>query len=407
MRILIFEPDHGGHRLTFVRNMLRGFLELKQIEIIVATNRKAVESPEFNAQLAPLAQQIKIDTETEPSTGNPLSLARHKLRAFQETIGRLSPDHIFVPYADGLTQMLGLARCMGISAIPPGVESEGLLLRGGFAYTQSNRRGALQAQISRRLMGIAPWTITHFLDPIPFESVLRSSGKFAARSRLMPDPVEPPKTGDRFSARKQLGIPEHGRYVSCVGTLDGRKGIDLLIHAFASAKLAATDRLLLIGRLEARIRPLLENTYVDFVKKGRIILFDRYVSDDDLTAGVVAADVVCTPYPRHIGSASIVIRAASAHRPVLGSDFGWIASITERLKLGWTCRVTDREIFSSYLAKALEQADQYQLPEAGHRFVEFHTIANFNASWSARLRERLKLPPAPIQRTWQWVLDAI
>lgn len=405
MRVLIFEPDHGGHRLTMVRNMLAGLLPLTG-DIVVTTNQNAPQSAEFAAQLAPLANRIQIDAVLTHIVGSPLAHARHKLRSFRETIRRLQPDHIYVPYADGLTQLLAVARCLGRSPIPRHVESEGLLLRGGFAYPQPNLRSAVQSQLSRRLIAIAPWTIVHYLDPIPFELILQHGGALACRSRLMPDPVEIPANSDRVAARRQLGIPEDGRYISCVGTLDGRKGIDLLVAAFAAANLAPTDRLLLLGRVAPEIKPLLEQTFAHLVRAGRIILFDRYVSDDDLTAGVVAADLVCTPYPRHIGSASIVIRAAAAGRPVLGSDFGWIASVTDRLKLGTTCRVTDSAAFVAAMKKALDNAGAYQLSEAGRRFVEFHSLPNFNACWAARLRERLGLPPAPAERTWQWVIEA-
>ncbi len=52
-------------------------------------------------------------------------------------------------------------------------------------------------------------------------------------------------------------------------------------------------------------------------------------------------DVIAAVYPQHTGSASIVIRAAAAGRPVLGSDYGWIGRTIEKHGLGLACRPSD------------------------------------------------------------------
>jgi glycosyltransferase involved in cell wall biosynthesis len=186
--------------------------------------------------------------------------------------------------------------------------------------------------------------------------------------------------------------------------LDARKGIDLLLQAFADAALPPGDRLLLVGRADPQIRSLLDGRFAPLVRDGRVIVFDKYVTDEELERALLASDLVATPYPRHIGSASIVIRAAAAGRPVLGSEFGWSGYVIPKFGLGTTCDVTDPRAIAGSLAAAMETAAAFRLPPAGERFVRFHGLDNFQAAWTFRLRQRLGLPPGDY-RSWDWVLN--
>ena len=148
-----------------------------------------------------------------------------------------------------------------------------------------------------------------------------------ASSAFAPDPVESKPRIDQGVARRRLGVPESGRYLGSVGLMDERKGIDRLITAFANAPLEPDDRLLLVGQSSLAVRDLLEGPMADLVRDGRIVAIDRYVDNEEFSAAISALDVVCTPYPQHIGSASVVIRAAAAgarscHRPLDG--LGWL-----------------------------------------------------------------------------------
>src|SRR5207244_1486991 len=69
----------------------------------------------------------------------------------------------------------------------------------------------------------------------------------------VPGPVSPVGLHEKSAARIELGLPVDGRWISSVGVLDSRKGVDDLVTAFATAKLAPTDRLLLAGRAEPSV----------------------------------------------------------------------------------------------------------------------------------------------------------
>jgi glycosyltransferase involved in cell wall biosynthesis len=403
MRVLIFEPDHKGHHFTYLRLLLPALRDLG-VEIIVCTNPEAPASAEYAEQLAPLADCFTMDSSVPLLMGSPLKSALRRADDFVRLLRRYRPDHVLLPYADGITQVLAAGRLLGRGALPSGVETEALLMRGRFAYPPSDFRDAVYSRVLWTLLGRAPWHVIHHLDPVPFELVARAGGDLARRSHLMPDPVEPLPAIDRQTARRKLGLPVAGRYVGGCGLIDRRKGADLLIRAFAAASLRADDRLLLAGRFAPEVRQMVDTEYAQLVRSGRICALDRFLSDEELDAAVLALDVMCTPYPRHIGSASIVIRAAAAGRPVVACDFGWMGYIVNKFALGRTCNVHNAGELAAAIGTALEGSSAYRPSEAARRLVAYHTPDNFRAAWTARLRERLGLPRIAELRTWGWVV---
>lgn len=401
MRVLIFEPDHEGHRLQYVRTMLPGLLELSD-HVTVALPADALASREFAVHLAGACAGVHFDTKLHRAPGAGLKNAKAKFDAFRAAIERCRPDHVYVPYGDGLAQFLGIPGAWR-RAVSRGVEVETLLLRGAVAYPGTTVKERLKGRLSFAAAVRPPWSALFHLDPIVYEWVAQRGGALASRLQLMPDPVEPPGADDRATVLHRLGLPDDGRYVGAAGVMNRHKGIDLLLKAFAIAKLPATDRLLLAGRQTDDVRALLDGEFAPLVRSGRIISLDRVLPTDDIAAAIAAMDVVCVPYPRHIGSASIVIRAAAAARPVLATDFGWCGYVVPRFDLGRVVDVKDPAAFATTLSRTLEEAGTFRLSEAGERFVGFHTPDNFRAHWTAGLRRRMNLPPREC-RSWASVL---
>ena len=138
----------------------------------------------------------------------------------------------------------------------------------------------------------------------------------------------------------------------------------------------------------------------------RLILIDRYVSEETFNLGLNAADVVCTPYPRHIGSSGIVVRAAAMERPVLASEYGWVGAVTQAFRLGQTCPVDNLDQFAMKIRESLDDAPTYRLSEGGRRFVSFHTLRNFSAHLTVRILARLGHQPTTALMPWEDVMAA-
>lgn len=414
MHIALYEPNPDGHRYTHVKRLLPVLHAIAReagASLTFVTSREGLASPEYAAQIKGVEHLAAIEASMPfEKTG----AMRDTLRSFATHLRRiatdLKADHILMPYADGTIQTVGLRRLTGRFSLPKGVEIEGLMMRGSFAYEQpGGLKAALRTRAWLTLTAAAPFRVVHHMDPIVVRALEARAPALARRVRLIPDPVEPFDPPPHAEARRRLGIPEDGRVIGCVGYQDRRKGIDLLIRAFLAADLAPTDRLLLAGKQEQPIRDLLAGEGAQAVKAGRIITLARYISDEELCLGVAAMDVVCTPYPPgagHSGSSSIVIHAAGQGRPSLGTDHGWVGDTISRFGLGWTCDVTRPEVFAGAIRASLEGAGAFRLGEAGRRFVAFHRPENFGACFARRLRERLNLPPVQGLRDWAWVMDA-
>jgi glycosyltransferase involved in cell wall biosynthesis len=406
MRILVYEPVHRGHRYAHLALLAPALAQLAD-SVVIATGKAAVGSAEYATYLEPLRGCAEIDAWIPTYTPGPINAVRRTLRSFAPSVARARPDYIYIPYADGISMALGASRPAGSGRWLRGAQSEALLMRGAIAYPGPSPRARIRARALWTLTKMAPWNAVHHLDPIIYQKAQREGGAFARKLSLMPEPMDPPPTADRGEARRRLGIPEDGRYLGCSGSINARKGCDLLIRAFAAARLGPHDRLLLAGGHAPEVKAMLAGPHRDLVAQERIVSLDGFLGHEEFGLSLRAMDLVCTPYPRHIGSASIVIRAAAAHRPVVGSRFGWVGWAIDRFDLGRTCEVEDIEALSQALASELERAGSFQLSEAAQRFVRFHTPENYTGAWTRRLRSQLNLPPQGQTLEWKWVLDAL
>ena len=151
----------------------------------------------------------------------------------------------------------------------------------------------------------------------------------------------------------------------------------------------------------------MDQEFGDLVAAGRIVIIDRHLNLDEVMQAVMASDVVCIPNRHRMASSSFVIRAAAARRPVLADDFGWSRWTVRQFGLGWCVDVANVSAYAMALELAIEQAATKVSTPAAERFARFHLADNFKAHWTARLRERLGLPPDPKLLTWQWVLGEL
>jgi glycosyltransferase involved in cell wall biosynthesis len=400
MRILVIEHSHLGHRFVHLRMLLPALCELSD-SVTLAIPKDALDTDEYCSQLARFEGQIEIDAWL-PSHKHFSSW--RKPAEVRESIRRSGADYVYVPHADGYAQIIGLCRCLCLPTIPKGVELEALVMRGAFVYPQKDIIASLKAALSMWLVLRGPWSRLHLLDPLVYDAVKSKEGCIAHKVSLIPDPVPNSPDITRAEACRLLDIPQDGRYIVAAGALDERKGTDLLVHAFSRAELTESDRLLLVGRLAPNVRDLVERVYQPLVANGRIIMMDRFVSDKDFELAILAADVVCTPYRSHIGSASIAIRAAEARRFVLASAYGWLGNIVPGFGLGYVCETESPDIFSKAIVSAFEAAAEHLWSESAKRFVAFHTAENFASVWTERLCKVQGRVSDRVWMTWEKVI---
>jgi glycosyltransferase involved in cell wall biosynthesis len=408
MNCLIFEPDVTGHRLQHVRHLAGALLAIGcRVSVVMQTN--ALTRPEYKVHLGELEPYIEPrPTLAEYRPRESLIAARwRRVKELLGTIAASRPDWVYVPYADGITQAATLESLLLGGGPFQRVPIEAQIMRGKYGYPMTSMIEGFNASANRWLTRRSPWRVTHVLDPF----ILRALEPLpcADAFRLIPEPVEPLPAIDRVAARTALGVPTSGRYLAFVGGADPRKGIDLLLAAFTRARLAADDRLLFVGKMAPASRALVDERYDLLLRQRRIVVLDRYVTDHELDCGFLAADVVAVTHPRQIGSSGTLVRAAAAGRPVLASDFGWVAWATDVLGLGATVNVSDAAAYARAIERAFASCSDYRPTAAAERFCRYHTIANQKSHWVATIgRDRgLSLGALGERTDWGWVMEAV
>ncbi|NNG36280.1 glycosyltransferase [Nakamurella aerolata] len=194
----------------------------------------------------------------------------------------------------------------------------------------------------------------------------------------LPDPAE------LDAARARLGLPE--RYVLSVATLEPRKGLDVLVRAFAQAPLArpgdgaAGPVLVLAGQAgwgELSIPRLAEQAGVP---PERIRVLGR-VSDADLAVAVHGAAAVAVP-SRAEGFGLPVLEAMGAGKPVVHSDIEVLNEVAAGA--GVAVPVGDHAALAQALAGVLDDADAAQQRAAAgrRRAAEFSWTTAAERTWA-------------------------
>lgn len=337
-RVLIYEPSAGGHHFKYVQLLVQAFSE-KGLQIVLASTSESYERPEYTillSQYEHLFTRVIVDhTERRSIYLNSLFHSWNILKLAD----RYDCNLVFIPYLDIYFYTLGI-----LLRLRPSAKRklfEGIIFRGDCCY-EGHAKGGRNRVRRFAMETILASQVFHralFLDELMYDSFCRTVPKAKAQMLLCPDPIETDYTITRDDFRTRFGIPREAKVLGVIGLIDSRKGVDRLLRAYEASSPAPNSYLLLMGKHSETVRESIRTN----VSAAHIISLDRFVTDDEMISGINAVDVVAAVYPRHVGSASIVIRAAAAGKPVLGSDFGWIGHTIRKYGLGKVCDVLNEQ----------------------------------------------------------------
>lgn len=400
MRLLVAEYEHSGHHFEFLSYLLPALLD-SDYRVTVAITDDGYKSSAYKSHLKPFADRFDLHSLGRRPAGSTWSTARRRLAAVAEAVRAAAADHVLLPSADSVTfgYLFGTRRARSIlrsdiscavclHSGPSGMRdhSIGQLARGAYAPVA---------------LKLAPWQRLNFLNPLVYGDVFRSYPGLRSRLNTIPSPVPPGAGLGRHESRRALGIPEDGRYVVLAGGLSlSWKGVDRLLDAFGRARVPGSDRLLLAGSMGPSVRALLDDSYARECATGEIVTIDKFLTDDEISWAIAAADLVAVPYPRFQRVSGILLRAVAAGRPVLTDDCGWLGHVTRRFQLGWTCDVKDAARFPENLSAALQASADYSQTDAAGLFRRYHTLENFQQHWLREIRILAGLPTETPQVTW-------
>lgn len=160
---------------------------------------------------------------------------------------------------------------------------------------------------------------------VKFQTILHDEMGIKKVSKILPIGTEDQlDLADRNASRKQFGFDPDERVLLFFGTLDWRKGLDILIDAFS--RLPSPGYCLIIGGGEpVRIKHKLEyqkwyKGIVEKIEQNSSIHHIGFVADQDIPVLFSACDLVVLPYVVPQMVSAVLNYAASYERPFIGSN---------------------------------------------------------------------------------------
>lgn len=372
--ILIFEPNTGGHHGLFVQHLVKYWCA----HTIPGTLHLLVDE-HFLSKHQALATLLRSKDATNisvhtflraPAQGGDRrsSLISHDLRSGQILLQHLKvirPTHCLLMYFDHLQLSLGTRLRNHSSTV-----FSGIYFRPSFHYasfmnqhlTWKERLRELRKKVQLRLALSNPKLKTLFcLDPfvVPHINKFRSSVKAVK----LADGIELiPSASDNSVITNSTWDIDGARKVALLfGSLSARKGIFEVLNALPYLERSLQQKLAIIfaGSVTKDEQPGFEAALeASRSQTGvQLIIDNRFVGDDEVPAMITQADLILVTYLRHTGSSNVLVRAAAAGKPVLGSDYGLVGAQIIKRKLGLALDTTQPKAIAKGLKQFLLQPD--------------------------------------------------
>jgi D-inositol-3-phosphate glycosyltransferase len=168
--------------------------------------------------------------------------------------------------------------------------------------------------------------------------------------KLNPHPLfdnygEPVSSGNALNS---LSLDARYKYILFFGFIRAYKGLDLLIESFADRRLRDIGiKLIVAGEFYEDDAP-----YRDLIRKynleNEIILFDRFIKDEEVGLFFSAADLVVQPYKSATQSGVTQI-AFHFNKPMLVTDVGGLREIVTDGKCGYVVKPLAAQIAEAIL----------------------------------------------------------
>ncbi|GAB3267244.1 hypothetical protein GCM10027347_35890 [Larkinella harenae] len=177
------------------------------------------------------------------------------------------------------------------------------------------------------------------------------------------DPVESYaiKPDEIEQLRKQLRIEAGRRIFLLFGYLDDRKGIEPLLEALKELPAEQQKKvcLILAGPVQADFRAKIEQKIAEIGEGVQIIRFFEEIKGRQIQVFFELSDYVLALYQKHVGMASMVVRAAVSRKPVLASDYGYLGHLVQTEQLGVVADTTSPAAIRTLLQRVLTEKIPY------------------------------------------------
>ncbi len=289
----------------------------------------------------------------------------------------LRPDHCLLMYFD--QAQVPLAAWMRFS-FP--VRMSGIYFRPSFHYALlAGKRPTLRDKVvslGKRFVLHSALRNRHFhtlfcLDPYVVPHIRAAPHGTVVH---LADGIPHPKSRSR--AGQHRDIQDERRTALFFGSVAPRKGIFETLAALLllSPECQETLCLIVAGRIPEAVKPVVAAAARE--TRVQIVVMDRFIADEEISGLFASSDLVLVPYPRHVGSSGVLVRAVAAQKPVLGSDYGLVGAHIRRHSLGRAVDCTSPPALASALQEWLTDPKTIALDtDKAVVFAATHTAEHF------------------------------
>lgn len=357
-RVLLADPLYHVHSILHYRAAL-GSVGFEDAQITVLTS---VLSDEEAQRVKTFSQShprltVRLLEHHQPINGRVMCWRYfyHAMREVEKMLAQEHFDYVIYIMADHMLPFLALpmARLWFPRHFAVGIR--------GLLFWHNGLRQTATTSRRKRVEMLDRWILGRALRSGAFRRMANLDRESARRARALEktplsvegiDPVDIPES-DRPRARAKFALaPEDFAFVM-FGALDDRKGVIETLEVIRDTPLPHERIVVLIGgravpefltRLEAVIRTC----------PYRVVLHNRFISDEDLPDYFAAADCVVCAYRNFTASSGVLLHGASSGNLAIVSSGGVMEEAVREFGFGEVVSLGDRPAFGAGLQRLLK-----------------------------------------------------
>jgi len=387
--LMVFDVATGGHHGMFVQHLVEAWLareQERQLVLVVAPHFLDVHRELAGVIARAPAHLVRVEAIDGPipSPGvSPADLIRYDLSQgaiFRRFVDRVQPKWCLLMQFD----FLQLHLILGKSPLHrPRIA--GIYFRPSFHYAaltgmrpswRERLNDARKRLTLKRALHNPLFDTLFSLDPFVVPEI--DSWQTGTTVLALPDGYTPPV---QAPVAVSHSIDSGRQIVLTYGSLAERKGIFSVLEALPHVPDTLQRRLAVVfaGRVHepdsAAFRGAIARA--ERTSHVQIVVDDRFLPEPELAAWIDAAALLLVAYRHHIGSSNVLIRAAAAGKPVVGSDYGLVGEQIRRHRLGLAVNANDPASLAAALTDMLETPGRHFDPAEASRFSEANTATAF------------------------------
>lgn len=383
--VLIFEPDASGHHPGYLYHLLTHFLTEKyDFRLAVLVNPDFVEKhPAIIKNTKAKNIEWLSTSETtfndwKNSKSDVIKRAKLEWAICAEYAKNLQAIHILMMYFDHLqlaclTEQKPPCPVSGILFRPTLVNYPINSIKEKISYWRKYL--LLKAILNRKSL-----STLFCLDPFAVEFIQQNWK--TKKIKFLPDPVQVyPNTKSISFLKATLGIPENKKVFLIFGHLDDRKGIATVMDTFTnfSEDEAKNVCLLIVGPWDEQEKLRFEQKLALLQQKNsvQVIVHNHFVADEEIQSFFEVSDYILALYQKHIGMSAIMVRAASAKKPLITYYYGLMGKITAEKQLGLIIDETVQDDFLRQIKMLLKGNLQIGNQQNMQDFAQLNQATNY------------------------------